>query len=98
MGVIGAGISINGPSGIDDASIIDQLTALEQQKVTTVQTQVSQYQVQISAYSKLKSDLAAVQTAVNALNSDSAFDVFTSQSSDSSVATVQGADGAKQML
>ncbi len=95
MGVIGGGISINGPSGIDDASIIDQLTALQQQGVTTVQNQVAQYQVQISDYSQLKSDLAAVQTAVNALNSDSAFDVFTSDSSDSSVATVQGGDGAE---
>jgi flagellar hook-associated protein 2 len=94
MGVTGGGISINGPSGIDDASIIDQLTALQQQGVTTVQNQVSQYQLQISDYSQFKSDLTSLQTSMNALNQDSSFDVFTSQSSDSSVATVQGGDGA----
>jgi len=95
MGVTGGGISINGPSGIDDASIIDQLTALQQQGVTTVQNQVSQYQLQISDYSQFKSDLTSLQTSMNALNQDSSFDVFTSQSSDSSVATVQGGDGAE---
>jgi len=76
MGVIGAGISINGPSGIDTASLVDQLTALEQQKVTTVQNQASKYQVQVSAYSQLKSNLTTVQTAINALNSNSSFDVL----------------------
>lgn len=94
MGVTGAGISINGPSGIDTASIVDQLTALEQQNVTTVQNQAAQYQVQINAYSQLKSNLANVQTAVNALNSNSAFDVFTPTSSDSTVVTLQGGVGA----
>ena len=94
MGVIGAGISINGPSGIDTASLVDQLTALEQQKVTTVQDQVTQYQVQISAYSQLKSNLATLQTAVNGFNSDSSFDIFKSDSSDSSIVTLQGGVGA----
>jgi flagellar hook-associated protein 2 len=94
MGVIGAGISINGPSGIDTASLVDQLTALEQQKVTTVQNQASKYQVQIDAYSKLRSTLATVQTAVNALKSDSSFDVFKSDSSDSSIVTLKGDVGA----
>ena len=94
MGVIGAGISINGPSGIDTASLVDQLTALEQQKVTTVQNQASKYQVQVSAYSQLKSNLTTVQTAINALNSNSSFDVFKSDSSDSTIATLQGGVGA----
>ena len=44
MGVIGGGISINGPSGIDTASLVDALTAIEQQKVTDIQTQVTKYQ------------------------------------------------------
>jgi Flagellar capping protein len=94
MGVIGAGISINGPSGIDTASLVDQLTALEQQKVTTVQTQKDKYQVQIDAYSKLKSTLATIKTAATALNSASAFDVFKSDSSNSDIVTLKGDIGA----
>lgn len=94
MGVTGGGISINGPSGIDTATLVDQLTALEQQKVTTVQNQKSKYQVQIDAYSKLKSALTTIKTAAAALNNAGAFDVFKSTSSNSDIVTLKGDVGA----
>ena len=94
MGVIGAGISINGPSGIDTASLVDQLTALEQQKVTDVQDKVTTYKTQITAYGKLQSALSTILTAAKDLNSYSSFDLFKSDSSDSDVVTLAGGAGA----
>jgi flagellar capping protein FliD len=94
MGVIGAGISINGPSGIDTASLVEQLTALEQQKVTDVQNKVTTYKTQISAYGKLQSALSTVQTAAKALNTAASFDLFKSESSDSDIVTLTGGAGA----
>jgi len=88
------GITINGPSGIDTASLIDQLVGLEQDKVTTVQNQKAAYQVQVDDYSKIKSMLADLQTKAVALNQESSFDVFTSSSSDNTIATITGGAGA----
>jgi flagellar capping protein FliD len=88
------GITINGPSGIDDASLIDQLVALEQDKVTVVQDQVSSYQTQISDYSTLKSYVADLATKAQALNTTDDFGLFTATSSDSSSVTISGTGGA----
>jgi flagellar hook-associated protein 2 len=88
------GISINGPSGIDTASLIEQLVALEQEKVTKVQTKKSNYQVQIDAYSKLKSYLSDIAAKAMALNSLGSFDVYTSSSSDDSAVTIKGGVGS----
>jgi flagellar capping protein FliD len=88
------GITINGPSGIDTATLIDQLVALEQDKVTTVQTKKTNYQVQIDGYSKLKSYLSDLGTKATALNSLTAFDIFKSSSSDEKLVTVKGGVGA----
>jgi flagellar capping protein FliD len=88
------GITINGPSGIDTAGLIDQLVALEQDKVTKVQTKKSNYQVQIDAYSKLKSYLSDIAAKGMALNTLGAFDVYTSLSTDDSAVTIKGGVGA----
>jgi flagellar capping protein FliD len=96
MGVIGGGISINGPSGIDTASLVDQLTALEQQKVTTIEDEKKKYQVQIDAYSKFKSVLATLASKSSALDSADAFDVFASTSSNKDIVTLKGDVGAAE--
>ena len=88
------GITINGPSGIDTASLIDQLVALEQDKVTTVQNKVTTYQTQISDYSKLKSLVSDVSTKAASLSATTDFDLFKSTSSDESSVTIAGGDGA----
>jgi flagellar capping protein FliD len=88
------GITINGPSGIDTASLIDQLVALEQDKVTTVSSKKTTYQLQIDGYSKIKSYLADLAAKAKALNSPSSFDIFKSSSSDDSSVTVKGGVGA----
>jgi flagellar hook-associated protein 2 len=96
MGVLGGGISINGPSGIDTASLVDQLVALEQQKVTTVQNKVTAYKTQISAYGKLQTTLSTIQTAAKDLNSASSFDLFKANSTNSAIVTLKGGAGAME--
>ena len=96
MGVIGGGISINGPSGIDTASLVDQLTALEQAKVTKIEDEKKKYQVQIDAYSKFKSVLATLSSKASALDSADAFDVFAATSSNKDIVTLKGDVGAAE--
>jgi flagellar capping protein FliD len=88
------GITINGPSGIDTASLIDQLVALEQTKVTRVQNQKKTYQVKFDAYSKLKSMLADISAKARSINSESSFDIFKTSTTDESIVTAKGGVGA----
>jgi flagellar capping protein FliD len=90
------GITINGPSGIDTASLIDQLVALEQDKVTTVENKVTAYQTQISDYSTLKSYISDIATKAKALGTTSDFDLFTASSTDDASVTVSGGEGATE--
>jgi flagellar capping protein FliD len=94
MGVLGGGISINGPSGIDTASLVEQLTALEQQKVTTIQNEKTKYQTKIDVYSKLKSVLATLAEKANLLKTSGDFDLFKSASSNKDIVTLKGGVGA----
>jgi len=89
-----AGITINGPSGIDTASLTDQLVQLEQDKVTKVQDQVTAYQTQISDYAKLNSLVSDIGTKAKALSTSANFDLFKSTSSDDSSVSITGGDGA----
>ena len=88
------GISVNGPSGIDTKSLIDQLVAIEQQKVTKVQKQKSAYQVKINAYTQLNSILTDFKTKASAFSKSSTFDLFKTTSSKSDVVTVTGGTGS----
>jgi flagellar hook-associated protein 2 len=91
-----AGITINGPSGIDTASLTDQLVALEQDKVTTVQKQVTTMQTQISDYSKLKSLVSDIATKASSLGTSANFDLFKPTTTDDSSVTISGGDGATE--
>jgi flagellar capping protein FliD len=88
------GISMNGPSGINTASIIDQLVALEQQKVTAVQKKIDDYQVKIDAYSQLKSLVSALGTSALELNKDEDFNIFGTSSSNEDLVTFSAGVGA----
>jgi flagellar capping protein FliD len=89
-----AGITVNGPSGIDTTSLINQLVGLQQANVTTVQNQVNTMQTQISDYSNLKSLVSDVAAKAMALDQSSDFDLFTPTSTDDSSVTIAGGDGA----
>ncbi len=94
MGVIGGGISINGPSGIDTANLVEQLTALEQERVTTIENEKDKYQVKIDAYSNLRSLLSTLASKAGNLKTASDFDIFKSVSSNEDIVTLKGDIGA----
>ncbi|WP_459618413.1 flagellar filament capping protein FliD [Bordetella sp. 2513F-2] len=63
-----AGVSAIGVgSNLDLASLLDDLQAAEQTKLTQISTQQASYKARISAYSQIQSALEAVQTAAAAL-------------------------------
>lgn len=90
MGISSLGLA----SGIDSATIIDQLVAIEQQKVTKVENEIQNDEAKISAYSQVKSLLTTLQSKVSSLSDSSAFDCFTSESSDDTCVTIEGSSGA----
>lgn len=88
------GISVNGPSGIDTQYIIEQLVALEQNKVTKIENEQKAYQLKIDAFSKLKSLLTDLRTNALALSEKKSFDLFSSSSSDEDIVTISGGTGS----
>lgn len=72
-------------SSIDVNSIITQLMALERRPLDILNQRQSQYNTQLSAYGKVKSDLSAFQSAVSALKDSFDFSVFKATSSNTSV-------------
>lgn len=67
-------------SGLDVRSIVTQLVALEKQPITQLQTKASSLQTKLSAYGRLKSEMASLQDAAGALLNDSTWNskTFTS--------------------
>ncbi len=87
------GITMNGPSGIDTAGLIDQLVELERTKVYRVEAKVADYQVKIDAYSKLQSLIKDLQFKAASIKDDSDFNMFSTDSSNEEVATVSATLG-----
>lgn len=81
MAITAAGIG----SGIDVSSIVSQLMAIERQPLDALNQSRSQYNAQLSAYGKIKSDLAAFQTAVQAMQYSTSFALYGATSSNTSV-------------
>ncbi len=78
-----SGISLSGySSGIDTASIVEQLMAVERRPVTRLESKNSARQQRISVYSDLKTKLNALKDAANALNSMRDFQKYTASTSD----------------
>ncbi len=80
-------------SGLDVSSIVSQLVALERRPITQLQSQQSSLQTKLSAYSRVKSDLAALQDAADKLLSTSTWSSrgVTSSNTQKLTATVSSA-------
>ncbi|MBX7131480.1 MAG: flagellar filament capping protein FliD [Fimbriimonadaceae bacterium] len=90
-----AGISFTGlGSGIDTASIVERLIALEQIPIQRLQQRQAQLTQRMSAYTQLRSRVSALSSAANNLNSASAYNPSKAASSDTAVATVTASSGA----
>jgi len=81
-------------SGLDVNSIITQLMALERRPLDALDSRKSQVNSQISAYGKLKSALATLQSAMSKLASADKFQIFRSASANEAVLTATAGPGA----
>ena len=88
------GISMNGPSGIDTAYIIDSLVDLEYNRVREVESKIDSYNLKIDAYSKLKGLLSDLGSKAESLNEESSFNIFKTASSNEDLATFRAGIGA----
>jgi len=97
------GISLSGlGSGFDWQSVVDQLRQVENQKITSLNTQKTQYDSKLSAWKSLSTKLDAFKTAAQELKDQDDFDLFkttlTSSSSvsvDSLLSVTAGSGAAK---
>jgi flagellar hook-associated protein 2 len=83
-------------SGIDTNSLTDQLVAIEQQKVTAIQTKQSNAQLALTNIGTVKSMLSTLSTKATALSTMDDFDLFKASSSNSSLATITGTGSGVQ--
>ncbi len=92
MSGISSGIGLI--SGIDTASLIDQLIAIERRPVETLQTRVGVIDIQRAAFMELSARLLSVQNAITGFGRSSFFKRFTSASTNESVLTADAGDTA----
>jgi flagellar hook-associated protein 2 len=85
------GISVNGPSGIDTSSLIEQLVELEQtNKITPVEEKIDKYEKSLSAYSQLSSLISDLGSKAEALDAITDFNCFNESSTEEGLATISG--------
>jgi flagellar hook-associated protein 2 len=82
-------------SGLDVQGIVDKLMTVERAPLDQLTTKETTVQSQVSAYGSLKSSLATLQTAVQALATPTPFRSMNATAGDMSVVSVATADGAK---
>jgi flagellar hook-associated protein 2 len=75
-------------TGSDWNSIINQLLEIESQPLTTLQNREADLEEKISDFGKVKSAISTFQSAIEDLTSASGFSLFSSSSTDETVATV----------
>ncbi len=86
---------MNGPSGLDTASIIDQLVNLETStRVTPIQRQKATFQIKIDAYSKMQSYINDIGSKASAISDEAAFNVYKTTTTNKDVATLTGTTGS----
>ncbi len=79
-------VSLSGlGSGLDTESMINQLVALERQRVTVVETRSAQQTSAISSYATLRAGVAALRTAAQRLAAGSDWNALVATSSDDAV-------------
>ncbi|MEI7430142.1 MAG: flagellar filament capping protein FliD, partial [Betaproteobacteria bacterium] len=83
MAISSAGVG----SGLDVNSIISQLMAIERQPITKLQTRQTTYSNQISAMGKIKSSIAALQTAANSISTTSNLYSYKATLADTTIAS-----------
>ncbi len=81
-------------SGLDVASIISQLMAVERQPLSALDAKEAKYQAQLTAYGSLKGALSSFQTAVTALADPAKFSAVTAKLADTAVATATASTAA----
>jgi len=83
-----------GSNGIDTASIVSKLVAVESVPITQMQTQATGIQTKISDWGTIKSAMATFQDAANALTDPSTWNARTATSNNSAAVTATVATGA----
>lgn len=91
MAISAAGVG----SGLDVASIISQLMAVERQPLTRLEAQQSSFQSKLSAFGQLKSALSKLQDAAGVLAKSSTFSATTASAGDSKAFTVTSTTSAQ---
>lgn len=81
MAISAAGVGSN----IDVNGLVSQLMALERRPLDMLNQKKSDYNSELSAYGKLKSDLAALQSAVGQMQYGSSFQVFAATPADTTI-------------
>jgi flagellar capping protein FliD len=90
------GISINGPSGIDTAYIIDSLVELEYERVRVVEQRKDDYQRKIDAYSEFSSLISSIGTKAAGFGKEEDFNLFEINSSNEDVVTLRADLGSNE--
>jgi flagellar capping protein FliD len=89
------GLTVGGlASGLDTTSIINGLIQIEQQRVTREETKKSDIELKLSTFNDLKTKLSDFYTQAKEMDKTTAFNVFSSTSSDEAVAKITGESGA----
>jgi len=81
-------------SGLDTNSIIDQLLALQQKPIITLQHKEADYQVKLSAYGSLQGAMSSLKSAMDGLDSTIDLTSFSASSGDTALFTVSAAGTA----
>ncbi len=90
-----AGISFSGlSSGIDTASLITQLAAMERRPIARLQAQQAMLQTRKTAYDTFKGLLVGLGTAVSTFNNPGAFEVMKATSSNTDLASITASTSA----
>jgi flagellar capping protein FliD len=89
------GLSVGGlASGLDTTSIINGLIQIETQRVTREEKKKSDIELKLSTFNDLKTKLTDFYTQAKEMEKTTAFNVFSSTSSDEAVANITGDAGA----
>lgn len=81
-------------SGIDINSIVTQLVALERRPLQLMQTDATRLREQVSSFGRMQSLYSGLQTASNALTNTTLWSRSAATSSDATVVSTSGGDGA----
>jgi flagellar hook-associated protein 2 len=89
------GMTVGGlASGLDTTSIINGLIQIEQQRVTREEKKKSDIELKLTTFNDLKTKLSDFYTQAKEMDKTTAFNVFSSTSSDEAVAKITGDEGA----